>query len=381
MRQLHKRVVALLCMCLVSVTSVTQVCAETATSKLQQAENNKKQAEADKKQAEKEISSLSGEAASLKQYLVQLDEELTKVSMRVNEIEQLMDEKQEKLDLMQQRLKEAKEDQVEQYYNMKKRIQFMYEKGNDTYMTLMLSANGFGDMLNKNAYFNKLTEYDRKMLQKYVELQEQIKNDEADMGEEKEALTILQLEANEQSEQLMEVVKKVGENIQDYQEQIADQEKRMKDYEEQIAQENSNIEDLKKEIEMQNKLAGSAIMRDLSDLSISAGDVDMLAAIIECEAGGEPYVGKVAVGAVVLNRVKSSRFPNTIMGVLYQKRQFSPVGSGRFAVVLARGANATCYQAARDALAGQSPVGEKLFFRTPIPGLTGQQIGGHIFYG
>ena len=71
MRQLHKGVVVLLCMCLVSVMSATQVCAETATSKLQQAENNKKQAEADKKQAEKEISSLSGEAASLKQYLVQ----------------------------------------------------------------------------------------------------------------------------------------------------------------------------------------------------------------------------------------------------------------------------------------------------------------------
>lgn len=378
MRKLHRVIATSLAVCLIVVTPVQ---GQTASSKLQEAQQNKAQAESGKENAQKKLSALNGEEASLRQYLEQLDEELTKVSMRVNEIEGLMEEKQEELDQMQQRLKDAKEAQLEQYYNMKKRIQFMYEKGNDTYMTLMLSAEGFGDMLNKNAYFTKLTEYDRKMLQNYVELQEQIKNDEADMGDAKEALTVLQLEASEQSAQLMEVVKKVGDNIKDYQEQIASQEKQMKEYEEQIAAENNNIEEAKKEMAMQEKLAGTSIMRDLSGLSVSASDLDMLAAIIECEAGGEPYVGKVAVGAVVLNRLRSSRFPNTIMGVLYQKRQFSPVGSGRFAVVLARGANATCYQAAQDALAGQSPVGEKLFFRTPIPGLTGQQIGGHIFYG
>lgn len=378
MRKLHRVIATSLAVGLIVVTPVQ---GQTASSKLQEAQQNKAQAESGKENAQKKLSALNGEEASLRQYLEQLDEELTKVSMRVNEIEGLMEEKQEELDQMQQRLKDAKEAQLEQYYNMKKRIQFMYEKGNDTYMTLMLSAEGFGDMLNKNAYFTKLTEYDRKMLQNYVELQEQIKNDEADMGDAKEALTVLQLEASEQSAQLMEVVKKVGDNIKDYQEQIASQEKQMKEYEEQIAAENNNIEEAKKEMAMQEKLAGTSIMRDLSGLSVSASDLDMLAAIIECEAGGEPYVGKVAVGAVVLNRLRSSRFPNTIMGVLYQKRQFSPVGSGRFAVVLARGANATCYQAAQDALAGQSPVGEKLFFRTPIPGLTGQQIGGHIFYG
>ena len=121
-------------------------------------------------------------------------------------------------------------------------------------------------------------------------------------------------------------------------------------------------------------------MRDLSDVEISAGDLDLMAAIIECEAGGESYTGKVAVGSVVMNRVKSSVFPNTVAGVIYQNKQFSPVGSGRFSVVLARGANASCYEAAQEAMAGAAPVGGCVFFRTPIPGLTGIQIGGHIFY-
>ena len=112
----------------------------------------------------------------------------------------------------------------------------------------------------------------------------------------------------------------------------------------------------------------------------SSSDVYLLAKVIAAEARGESYTGQVAVGAVVMNRVRSSLFPDTVAGVIYQKKQFSPVGSGRFAIVLARGANASCYEAAQEAMAGSSPVGNCLFFRTPIPGLTGIQIGGHIFY-
>ena len=106
-----------------------------------------------------------------------------------------------------------------------------------------------------------------------------------------------------------------------------------------------------------------------------------MASIIYCEAGSEPYEGKVAVGAVVMNRVRSAVFPNTVMGVLYQRRQFSPVGSGRFALALQNHkATASCYQAADEAMSGYSNVGECVYFRTPIPGLSGISIGGHIFY-
>ena len=75
---------------------------------------------------------------------------------------------------------------------------------------------------------------------------------------------------------------------------------------------------------------------DGSKVQTQAGDLELLAALIECEAGGEPYEGKLAVGSVVLNRVASSHFPNSVVGVIYQSGQFSPVASGRFATVLAR---------------------------------------------
>lgn len=113
-------------------------------------------------------------------------------------------------------------------------------------------------------------------------------------------------------------------------------------------------------------------------VSASKSDLDMLAAIIQCEAEGESYKGKVAVGAVVLNRVRSKKFPNTIEGVIKQKGQFSPVASGKFARVLRKGANAECYRAAKDALNGSNPIGKCLFFNTGYG--KGFRLGGHQFY-
>ena len=89
----------------------------------------------------------------------------------------------------------------------------------------------------------------------------------------------------------------------------------------------------------------------------------------------------MAVGAVVINRVLSGVFPDTLSGVVYQRGQFSPVGSGRLALALSAGkATDSCYQAAREAMSGYTNVGNCVFFRTPVPGLEGIQIGGHIFY-
>lgn len=112
--------------------------------------------------------------------------------------------------------------------------------------------------------------------------------------------------------------------------------------------------------------------------SISQADLDLMAAIIECEAGGEPYEGKIGVGAVVMNRVRSSQFPNTISEVIYQSGQFSPVASGKLASVLSRGARQDCYDAARDVFAGANTVGDCLFFHAG--GGSGLTIANQTFY-
>ena len=109
----------------------------------------------------------------------------------------------------------------------------------------------------------------------------------------------------------------------------------------------------------------------------SYSDLDLLAAIIWCEAGNQPYDGMVAVGQVVMNRVASSSFPNTVSEVLNQPGQFTPASAGTLQAALASGVNANCYAAAQDAMNGAAPVpGYPMYFNTHSGSY---QLGAHYF--
>ena len=92
-------------------------------------------------------------------------------------------------------------------------------------------------------------------------------------------------------------------------------------------------------------------------VSAGADDLTLLAAIIECEAGGESYECQLAVGAAVINRVKSSSYPNSISGVIYQKGQFGPASSGKLARKLSGRISSSCYSAAQEAMSGVDNTG------------------------
>lgn len=112
----------------------------------------------------------------------------------------------------------------------------------------------------------------------------------------------------------------------------------------------------------------------------SAEDVAMLAAIIECEAGNQSYEGKCAVGSVVINRVADPRFANSISGVIYAPYQFSPVASGRFAIVLARGANAACTQAAVDVLNGYININALYFMYMTVLSMWAEPLSEIMYF-
>ena len=107
--------------------------------------------------------------------------------------------------------------------------------------------------------------------------------------------------------------------------------------------------------------SGAAVAASSSAASSYASDVELLARLIHGEARGEPYVGMVAVGAVVLNRVKSSSFPNTIAGVVYQSGAFDAVSDGQINLT----PNEQSRRAARDALNGWDPTGGCLYYYNP----------------
>ena len=97
--------------------------------------------------------------------------------------------------------------------------------------------------------------------------------------------------------------------------------------------------------------------------SSQSSDIQLMARAINGEARGEPYEGQVAVGAVILNRVKDSRFPNTIAGVIYQSGAFTAVSDGQRNVPIEE--NSTVYKAAEDAMNGWDPTGGCVYYFNP----------------
>lgn len=115
-------------------------------------------------------------------------------------------------------------------------------------------------------------------------------------------------------------------------------------------------------------------------IAASTDDVTLLAALIQCEAGNESYEGQLAVGAVVMNRVKSGRYPNSISGVIYQAGQFPPAANGAVAAKISNGVKESCRQAAREALNGMDNTSGALYFCRTSSGHAGVVIGNHVFY-
>ncbi len=112
----------------------------------------------------------------------------------------------------------------------------------------------------------------------------------------------------------------------------------------------------------------------------TASELDILAALIQCEAGGEPYEGQVAVGAVVMNRVRNGGYPNSITEVIYASGQFVPASGGRMeSLILNKTTKASCVQAAQEAINGACNVGDALHFRRNN-GRPGLVIGNHVFW-
>lgn len=157
-----------------------------------------------------------------------------------------------------------------------------------------------------------------------------------------------------------------GKTIEEEQAEIAAQ----KAAEEKAAAEAAAAEEAKK------KSAKTAETTQGSAVEAGADDLTLLAAIIECEAGGESYDCQLAVGAAIINRVKSSSYPNTISGVIYQKGQFGPASSGKLARKLSGSISGTAYSAAQAAMSGTDNTGGCTSFNDSGSGM---RIGNMMF--
>ena len=267
-----------------------------------------------------------------------------------------------------------------------------YENGNTPMLEMLLSASSFSDFLNRTEYISEINSYDRQKLEEFIQVQEQIAAEEASLEEQKkdleseqQELLAMQDDMKVKQNSVNSLISSTQANISQTNSELSSAQGKVNDINSQIAR----MEELEKQLEIQKAKEDAARMAEIKrqeaenngEFSYVPSDSDLylLGAIIQCEADGEPYEGKLAVGSVVMNRVRSSYFPNTVSGVIYQSGQFSPVASGRYALRLEQGVNNTCMQAAQEVLNGNI-TNSCLYFRTVIDGLEGTIIGHHIFY-
>lgn len=389
MKSSYKRSVAVLLaavMAVVTAGSVSKpVHAETTLERLQKAKAEKEKTEDAKENTQDRKESLEITKNSLLGQLSSLNDDLAQVSTNLEGIEADIAAKEEEIAQTEAELAEAIRIQDEQYANMKLRIKAMYERGGSvSYINFLFTSRSFADFLNKSDYIDRINQYDQKMLRRFEESRKNVEETKARLEEELVSLNSLKEEAENEKSRVTGLVNQTSANVASYSNQIADAEATIDALESMINEQEQDIAALQKQYEEElakSRLAAKSKWRDISEVTFEEGDRKLMANIIYCEAGAEPYSGQVAVGAVVINRVLSSCYPNTVVGVVYQNKQFSPVASGRLALALANdSATASCYQAADEAMRGVTNVGQCVYFRTPIPGLEGIRIGGHIFY-
>ena len=357
---------------------------EETREKLRRAEEEHQETKNKLNETKDNINSLNTTKSALQVKLNELNDNLTEVSNNLADLEDKIAAKEKELEETQADLEEATRIADEQYASMKKRIQFMYEKKDYTYAEMLFTSTSFGDFINKNNYITKLSEYDRKMLDEYRATKADIEDKKAKLEKDKAELDMYHGEVSAEQAKVSGYVKETSSTIGQYSGQIKAAEATADAYAAQAAKEEANISELRKKLAEEiamSKLAAQSSWRDISEVTFEEGDRTLLANLIYCEAGNQPYAGQLAVGSVVINRVLSSVYPNTVVGVIYQNKQFSPVGDGHLALALAEDrATAACYKAADEAMSGQTNVGNCVYFRTPMEGLSGIQIGAHVFY-
>lgn len=391
---------------------------------IDQAEDEKEQLEQELEQQEQEKENLEDQKQTAENRLNNLKAQYQSIASDIAALEKKQAEKVAEIEEKTAELEEAIAIQEQQYENMKLRIQYMYEKPEDSLFGLFLKDFNIIEILNRVDHTLKIQEYDRQQLEEYTATAKELEIQKQELEAAKEELAGLIKESEVQQAKVSALQKETKASISSYLNQIAAAQEEIgnteaaieakskalqalykKAQEEEAAERRRQAEEAAKRL--QEALANGTIKPEDSgivygELNLTQAEMDMLTAMIYCESRGESYEGQLAVGYVIMNRVRSSKFPNSLEAVLRQSKQFEPAGSGRFDIVLTayweqipgiigQSEWKSCQKAALVCVNSDSNVGESLFFRThkPVPQLAENLeaagvpywiIGNHIFY-
>lgn len=188
----------------------------------------------------KRISDLEDSKSNLETYISKLDQEANNLAKQIDKLNKDIEAKKEEITVAAEELAEAEATAAQQYEDMKKRIQYLYENGNPSYLELFLTSESMADFLNKSSYAEQVTVYDRSMLEEYIAQKQAVKEKKKQLETEKEDLDAMADAASEQKKTVDGLIKSKTAQIQSYQDQIDS--------------ENSNAAEYKADLTKQQKL-------------------------------------------------------------------------------------------------------------------------------
>ena len=243
----NKKCTSLFLTFLIASLTITPVYASATQKKITEAEQQKTETQSNLNASQDKISSLEAKKGDLEAYLTELNQQLTDLSKNLSDLQEKSDAKQAELQQIEKELDDAKARREEQYESMKLRIQYMYENGNDSYMTMLTEAKDFTDFLNKAENIMQLTKYDRKMLDLYKETQQEIEDKEAGVKKEQEALEELKQESMDKQAEVSDLVRNTSKQIDTYSSQIDSEQSAAKELLEKVNSQEAVIDSLMKQ--------------------------------------------------------------------------------------------------------------------------------------
>ena len=213
----------------------------TEESNLSEAQQEKKTLENDLQKAKELIDSLKGSKEDIQSEVEKLDKQLNEISGKVKELESRLSKKRQEIADTESALNKAKEQEKKQYRNMKKRIQFMYENGQTSYVEMLLSADSFTDFLNAVEYITQISQYDRKLLKVYQNMQVTIADTQKTLETDYASLQSLQAKVQEEKQAVVALESAKKGELNDVADDLTDAQTVAKAYEAEIQAQNEVI--------------------------------------------------------------------------------------------------------------------------------------------
>jgi spore germination cell wall hydrolase CwlJ-like protein len=350
----------------------TQITISNLEKATQETKNSINMLKQQKEAVQDSVDDLRGQSASLQSKIDSYEGRLDDLSGEIAQAESEMSEVSAQIVTLNAEMEAIRAEIDERQQLLKSRIKSVYEKGGSKGMLQLLTeSNSFRDILTRYVYMDAMVNYDRKKIAECRSLQEELEAKISEVRAREDEINAYQDDLDTKYEELEDLSDQAQGLLDSTNKDLSAEAGKLKDFDTQLAA----LDQTMKSLESQTAAAQAQLAKQIAQrlamkkentggaYSANASELEWLAATIQAEAGGESYTGKLAVGSVIMNRVKSSAFPNTIVGVITQNMQFASYRSGKVELIMQQGASSACVKAAQEVIGG-ARVGDYLFFMT-----------------